>query len=160
MRVIDTAQLDALTAAARESGRLRQNLNLHHDYAEPCQRLLNAVEPGSYVRPHRHCTPPKPESFAVLRGRLAVLSFGDDGEVRQSVILGRPYDAWVVDIPAGQWHSVLALEPGTVFFETKPGPYSPLADKDWAPWAPEESAADAEDYLARLLQAVLERAER
>lgn len=156
MQIIDKAKLDSLTALARANRRLRQNLNLHQSYDEPCQRLLNAIEPGSYVRPHRHTTPPKPETFAVLRGRLAVLTFDDEGEILRVALLGGPGEASVADIPAGEWHAVLARAPGSVFFEAKPGPYCPVDDKDWAPWAPGEGSAEAESYLARLQSRVRE----
>jgi cupin fold WbuC family metalloprotein len=71
MKILNSALLADLTAQAQANPRLRQNLNLHADYDEPCQRLLNAIEPGSYIRPHRHLTDPKPECFIGIRGRLA-----------------------------------------------------------------------------------------
>lgn len=158
MQIIDDGLLDELTAQARANPRLRKNHNLHQGYDEPCQRLLNAIEPGSYVRPHRHTMPPKPESFVAIRGRLAVLTFDDQGEILQIVPLGGPGRASVVDIPAGQWHTVLALEPGAIFFETKPGPYIPIDDKDLPPWAPEEGAPEAGSYRDRLVEKVHGRA--
>ena len=42
------------------------------------------------------------------------------------------------------------LEPDTVVFEVKPGPYQPTSDKDFAPWAPAEGGPDAPAYLADL----------
>jgi cupin fold WbuC family metalloprotein len=150
VKIIDDSLLDGLTAAARQNPRLRQNYNIHETFEEPCQRLLNAVEPGSYVRPHRHLDPPRPETFIVLRGRLAAFVFGDDGRIERMVIMTADGQARGVDIPAGAWHTVLSLERGTVCFETKPGPYLPLADKDWAPWAPAEGSPEARSYLRRL----------
>ncbi len=151
MQIIDTAVLDTLAAAARVNPRRRQHLNLHGSYSEPCQRLLNAMQPDSYIRPHRHLTPPKPETFLALRGRFAVLLFRDDGTIDRTILLCTDGDgALGVDIPAGAWHTVLALDPGAVFFETKPGPYEPLSDKDWAPWAPPEGSAAAGEYLLQL----------
>lgn len=147
--VIDDALLTELSAEAQASPRLRKNRNLHRDYQEPCQRLLNAMEPGSYIRPHRHLDPPKPEAFLVLRGRFAALIFDDDGTLMQVVPLGRGA-ASGLDVPAGVWHSIVCLEEGSVFFETKPGPYAPLDDKDFAPWAPAEGSPEAVAYLARL----------
>jgi cupin fold WbuC family metalloprotein len=156
MQSIDHQLLDRLTAAARENRRLRMNHNLHAVYDEPCQRLLNAVEPGSYIRPHRHLTPPKPETFVVVRGRFAALVFHDGGEIDQVVHLSADPGGTVgVDIPAGAWHCIISLESGSVFFETKPGPYEPLSDKDWAPWAPAEASTEAAAYLESLRRKVL-----
>lgn len=150
MQIIDAPLLNALSEKARRSPRLRMNHNLHGGYDDPCQRLLNALEPGSYVRPHRHLHPPRAESFLALRGRLAVLLFNDAGELRQVLPLlpGGPVHG--VDIRPGIWHSLLSLESGSVFFETKPGPYQPLIDKDFAPWAPAEGLGEAETFLAEL----------
>jgi cupin fold WbuC family metalloprotein len=156
MRIIDEDLLDAVSTAAKGSSRLRKNLNIHADYDEPCQRLLNAVEPGSYIRPHRHLTPPKPETFVALRGRFAALTFGDRGEIERVVPFGAGGAAAGVDIPAGAWHAIVSLESGSVFFETKPGPYVPLSDKDWAPWAPAEGTSEAADYLSKMREAVQE----
>ena len=154
MQIIDDDLLDAVSAAARLSSRLRKNHNLHADYDEPCQRLLNAVEPGSYIRPHRHMTPPKPETFVALRGSFAALIFRDSGEVERVIPFGPRSGTAGVDIPAGAWHAILSLESGSVFFETKPGPYVPLSDKDWAPWAPAEDSPEAPAYLAVLKEAI------
>lgn len=153
MQIIDTHLLDQLTAAAKINPRLRQNHNFHASYDEPCQRLLNAVEPGSYIRPHRHLDPPRPETFVILRGRLAVIVFREDGQPENLLTLSGNGTAQGVDIPAGAWHTVIALESGTVFFETKPGPYLPLADKDWAPWAPAEGSVKAIGYMEGCLGA-------
>jgi cupin fold WbuC family metalloprotein len=154
MKILDEKILDGLSAAARENPRRRMNLNLHEDYGDPCQRLLNAVEPTSYVRPHRHLTPPKPETFLAVRGRFAVVLFADDGAILQVAFLS-PGREVVADIQAGAWHAVVSLEPGSVFFEAKPGPYEPLSDKDWAPWAPAEGSGEAEGYLEKLREAIL-----
>jgi cupin fold WbuC family metalloprotein len=144
---IDARLLDELSLAARQRPRLRLNHNLHEDYLDLCQRLLNAVEPGTYVRPHRHLDPPRPECFVLLRGRMAVLLFTEDGGIDEIIPLTASGPCWGVDIPPGAWHSLVSLAPGTVFFETKPGPYLPLADKDFAPWAPAEESAETKDYL-------------
>ena len=132
------------------SRRLRQNLNLHADYADPCQRLFNAVEPGSYIRPHRHADPPKPELFLAVRGRFGLLLFDADGRVVEAEPVAPDGPCVAVEVPPGLWHTIVALEPGSIFFETKPGPYIALSDKDFAPWAPPEGSDESLDYLARL----------
>jgi cupin fold WbuC family metalloprotein len=150
MQIIDDPLLDELTTRARQSPRGRMNHNLHASYDEPCQRLLNAVEPGSYVRPHRHLTPPKPECFFALRGRLAAIIFTDDGILDRVIPIAAGGATLGVDIPAGVWHTILALECGSIVFETKPGPYLPPSDKDFALWAPAEGSDEAAAYLAGL----------
>lgn len=154
MQIIDEDLLDAVSTAAKGNSRLRKNHNLHADYDEPCQRLLNAVEPGSYIRPHRHLAPPKPETFVALRGSFAALLFDDSGKIEQVIPFGARSRAAGVDIPAGAWHAIVSLESGSVFFETKPGPYVPLSDKDWAAWAPAEDSPEAPGYLASLEETI------
>lgn len=131
------------------------NRNLHDSFSEPCQRLLNAVEPDSYIRPHRHLTPPKPETFLAVRGRFAAVLFNDGGEIIQVCFLAPVGGEIVADIAPGAWHAIFALESGSVFFETKPGPYEPISDKDWAPWAPAEGSPEAAPYFKELRDRVL-----
>lgn len=156
IQLINESLLDALSRAALASPRRRKNHNFHQHYDEPCQRLLNAVEPGSYIRPHRHLTPAKPECFVLLRGRMTVLIFTDDGRVERVIPLSATDGCLGVDIPAGVWHTIVALASGSIFFETKPGPYQALNDTDFAPWAPVEDSPEAEAYL-KLLKAAAER---
>ena len=154
MKIISHKVLDQLSLEASGSDRLRKNLNLHDDYADPCQRLFIAMEPGTYIRPHRHTDPPNPECFMAVRGKLALLVFDDDGEVKQVILFGDGCDTLAIDLPAGEWHSIIVLEPGSIFFETKPGPYVAMSDKDFAPWAPEENTAEVGSYLSVLTETV------
>ena len=154
MKIINQSVLDQLSREAVESPRLRKNLNMHDDYADPCQRLFNAMEPGTYVRPHRHVDPPKAECFIVVRGNMALVVFDDEGGVEQILPFGDSFNVKAIDLPAGQWHSLLALEAGSIFFETKPGPYAPLSDKDFASWSPPEDSPFADKYVAALTKTV------
>ncbi len=154
IQLIDRRLLDDLSATAATKDRLRQNHNFHGDYTDPCQRLLNALEPGTYVRPHRHTAPPKPEGFVALRGRMAAVIFSEAGAIEQAVVFAPQSEVVGLDLGAGVWHGILALEPGSIFYETKPGPYLPMSDKDWAPWAPPEAAPEAASYLRQLEEKV------
>lgn len=147
MRIITPSDLDILSHTARTLPRRRLNLNMHADYADPCQRLFNAVEPDSYLRPHRHTDPPKPECFVAIRGRFHLLIFDDAGKIMERIELSPVGAVVAAEVPVGTWHGIVALEPGSIFFETKPGPYMPLTDKDFAPWAPAEGSGEAGEYL-------------
>lgn len=141
MRFITRADLERLVAEARAAARRRKNLNLHASLDDRVQRLLNALEPGTYVRPHRHAAPAKWELMTIVSGRAVLLVFSDDGVVQQRVDLGR--DTPIVEIPPATWHMLAALEPGTVLLEVKPGPYGPTAPGDFADWAPAEDSSAA-----------------
>jgi cupin fold WbuC family metalloprotein len=147
---IGAALLDAVSRAASESPRRRCNHNFHAADADVCHRLLNAIEPGSYVPPHRHLDPAKDETMIVLRGALGVVLFDASGTVTAHARLTPGGDPLAVNIPHGTFHTVLGLVPGTVFFESKAGPYTPLAAAEKAPWAPLEGADGAATYYREL----------
>ena len=114
MKLISEELLDSVSHEARESSRLRMNYNFHESLDSPIHRLLNALEPGTYLPPHRHT---------------------DKEET------------------SGTWHSIIALEPGTVIFEIKSGPYKPLPPEDIAPWAPAPSDLEgAAVFMKRMLE--------
>lgn len=138
MKRLTRDDICTLSAHAAASERRRQNLNLHTDLADPVQRLCNAFEPGTYVRPHRHVAADRWELFIALSGSVWVLTFADDGTVRERVTVSATGPVIAVEIPAGTWHALAAEAAGTVLFEVKPGPYAALTDKDFAPWAPAE----------------------
>jgi cupin fold WbuC family metalloprotein len=149
MKIVTLELLQQLTEAARTSPRLRKNHNLHPSDESRCHRLLNAIEPGSYIRPHRHLDPEKSEAFILLSGRLGLIQFSDTGQVTETVILSRQDGALAADVPSGVFHTAVSLEAGTVFFEAKAGPYLPLGEAETAPWAPPEGDAAAQ-YLEQL----------
>ena len=141
------ADVRRLSAEARISPRLRKNRNLH-EMDDVVHRLFNAIEPGSYVRPHRHLSPPKAETMVVVSGRLGLLVFDDSGGVLEKIVLEAGSETFGVEVPAGTWHSFVSLAAGTVVFEVKEGPYVSPGGSDSAPWAPEEGAPEAATLTA------------
>lgn len=137
--------MDELSRQAALSPRRRANLNLHEELSDTVQRLAIAMEPDTYVRPHRH--PHTWELLQPLRGRFLVLYFDEAGTVTARTVLGE--DCQVLENPAGQWHAVLSLDEGGVIFEVKRGPYQPLAESDQAPWSPWGNDPKAADLMAR-----------
>jgi cupin fold WbuC family metalloprotein len=135
---------------ARSSSRSRVILPLHKSAGDPLQRMLNAMEPGTYVQPHRHSSPPKAESIVVLAGAICFVMFDEQGNVNlmQDIVAGSP--TFGIDVDAGVYHTFLPLVSGTVVFEAKPGPYSAADDKDFADWAPKEGSEGVVCYLEML----------
>lgn len=121
MKLIDKKLLDEVSAQANSSPRLRMNFNFHQSLEDKCHRMLNAVEPGTNIPIHRH--PDKDESFVILRGKVRSTTYNDDGSVIDSVVLSQEDGIYGVDIPKGVWHKLESLEPATVIFECKEGPY-------------------------------------
>ena len=154
--VINAALLDRTTQKARESGRLRMNHNFHVSEQAPLNRLLNAVEPGTYVRPHRHLNPDKVDVIVVLRGRLLSVVFDDNGEVVDHVVLSPAEGVYGMEVAPGLWHTIVVLESGTVIYEVKEGPYVPLSPENFAPWSPDRTGRNTvRDYMDRLINICL-----
>lgn len=155
IQLIDEALIDATLERAQSSPRLRTNHNFHASASDNPHRFLNAWVRGTYAAPHRHLSPPKAESFLVLRGEVAVVLFDDRGAITDTIVLGR--DGRVgVDLAPGVWHTLLPLSERAVCYEVKPGPYDVTTDKEFAPWAPREGDAEAASYLAFLTRVVTE----
>ena len=129
MKVIDLTLLDKVSSEAKESPRLRMNYNFHQSLDEKCHRFLNAVEPGTVVPIHRHRD--TSETVVCLRGKL-VEAYYDDLErmCTESIVLTPNGQTVALNIPAGQWHTVKALESGTVILEVKDGKYEPIGPED------------------------------
>ena len=142
---IDNILLDKLTAQAQASSRLRMNLDLRNSDADSSQRMLNAIEPGSVVPVHRHQK--TSETVVVLRGRVVEEYYDDAGVLVESFVLGDCHVAdaprndvlesaprndvpvaCALNIPAGRWHTLRALESGTVILEMKDGAYEPIGE--------------------------------
>jgi cupin fold WbuC family metalloprotein len=147
VRVAGPEFLDALCGEAASSPRLRKNANLHAGNDYPCHRLFNALQPGTYVRPHRHLESSKDETLLLVRGSMGACFFDGAGNVVRTEKLS---PGMAVDVPHGVWHTFVCLEPDTVFFEAKAGPYVPMTPEEAAPFAPPENDPAAPDFLAAL----------
>ena len=120
--------------------------------------MLNAIEPGSVVPVHRHQK--TSETVVVLRGRVLEEYYDEAGVLVESFVLGDSFAllkrlrrldhvadapsndvldfalrndvpvACALNIPAGQWHTLRALESGTVILEMKDGAYEPISPAD------------------------------
>ena len=126
---ITQAILDKLTAEAKASPRLRMNYDLRNSDADKSQRMLNAIEPGSPMPIHRHRH--TSETVVCLRGRL-VWEYYDELERQctEAIELAPGGQVVALNVPAGQWHTVRAIESGSVILEMKEGPYEPLGPED------------------------------
>ena len=127
--VVSQAVLDELTAQAKASPRLRMNMDLRNGPEDGSQRMLNAIEPGSPLPIHRHKY--TLETVVCLRGRI-VEEFYDELEriCTDAIELTPCGPNFLVNVPAGQWHTVRALESGSVLLEMKDGKWEPLGPED------------------------------
>lgn len=125
---IDKQLLDSLTELAKNSPRLRMHFDLRNSDADQSQRMLNAIEPGSLMPIHRHQN--TSETIVILRGKL-VEEYYDSRHICTESIEMSPYGpVFALNITVGQWHTLHALESGTVILEMKNGAYDPIKEED------------------------------
>lgn len=153
MKLITDTLLNDVSGQAKENPRLRMNYNFHNSMDAPIHRLLNALEPGTYLPPHRHKNPDKEETYLVLRGSLFAILFDDKGNVTEKVNLNPQKGMYGIEIPPCVWHSIVVLEPNTVIYEIKQGPFAPLMPDNVAPWAPDVTdKKGVEEFMNRMIE--------
>ncbi len=148
---IDKQLLEKLSSQAKNSPRKRMNYNFHKEDGDTLQRMLNAIEPDSYIRPHKHENPDKREVFFALKGIIAIIEYNDDGDITDYSILDSKAENYGVEVKPGTWHSMISLVNGSVAYEVKDGPYDPADDKIFASWAPEEGSTDELVFIDKIL---------
>lgn len=124
--IINSRALDELSAKAKLSPRLRQNLDLRNSDKDCSQRMLNALEPGTAIPIHRHKG--SSETCVCVRGHFEEYIYDENGNFAETVDMfpGGP----ILNIEAGQWHSLKCLEAGTILLEAKDGVYRPLEEDE------------------------------
>ncbi len=137
--------VDNLAQQARSSPRQRQNYNFHK-HSEKVERFLNVLQPGTYVRPHRHIRSPGAngfEFFLVLQGELGIIFMNETGEILHKEPVSANGSTFGIEVPEGTYHTVVALAPNTVALEIKEGPYNPTTDKEFLEAFPAEGTSAA-----------------
>lgn len=124
--VISDTLLDELERKAKESPRLRTNLCLHQSQLDNIQKMINVLLPGTEMHIHRHLK--SDETLILLRGKIVIIYFDENGEESKRIHLKRQ-DNYAIDIPRGQWHNIIVSEP-VALFEIKEGPYRALLENE------------------------------
>ena len=124
--IIDRIILDELSAKAKESPRLRMNMDMRNSADDQSQRMLNALEPGTVIPIHRHKD--SSETNICIRGHYEEYFYDEHGNLTDTIdmVPGGP----ILNIEKGQWHSLKCLESGTILFEAKDGAYHPLEEDE------------------------------
>lgn len=150
--VVTSDLVELVIAASRKSPRKRIILPLHKSMDAPLHRMLNGLQPNSYIQPHRHLAPPKAESVLVLKGAIVCFIFNDKGGIEAIHHLAAGSPKFGIDSEPGVFHTFVAIERDTVLFEVKPGPYGQSSDKDFATWAPAEGTEESLNYMKHLYE--------
>ncbi|AGZ37047.1 cupin fold metalloprotein, WbuC family [Pseudomonas sp. SWI6] len=147
---IDQTLFARLASTAAEVPRQRHH-HTFHEMDEPCHRVAVGLQPSTYIAPHRHLSADKAETLLVLKGRLGLLIFNEDGQVCDKRVLQAGGDCLGVDLVPGLYHGLVVLEPDSILFECKAGPYRALAEGEHAHWAPREGDEGVAQYLAWMI---------
>ena len=150
--IINNKIIQNALEGSRTSPRKRMILPFHKLPSDNLHRMLNALQPMSYVQPHRHLNPPKAESIIVLKGAIGYIEFKSTGDITNIYRLSSDSFNIGIDTEPGIFHTFFATVEDTVLFEVKPGPYEQGSDKDFASWAPAEGSESSIDYLKNLYE--------
>lgn len=136
--------------ASRESGRKRMILPIHRKQEAEVQRMINFLQPGTYIRPHKHPLSHASESLVLIHGSIRFYTFDQDGTVLSiNDVHSKPFPG-IVDIEPRVWHSFIVMKENTILFECKKGPYNAETDKTFAEWSPEEGSKYVQDWMDSL----------
>lgn len=141
--------LNDISQQARTSPRLRQNYNLH-DLSEKVQRFINVLQPGTYVRPHRHHRTAGMngfEFFLVFQGELGIIIMDKNGQILAKERVSAHGSTRGIELAEGTYHTLVALVPDTVILELKEGPYDPSTDKEFLDIFPDEGTPAANNLV-------------
>ena len=151
---IDLGIINPLVEQAKLSSRRRNNFNFHKEASDPMHRMLHGMESDTYVQPHKHQDPDKREAFIILRGRVLVIEYNDEGDIRDWLLMDPFKGSYGVEIPPQTWHNLICIESGSVVYEVKDGPWDPADDKFFAGWAPREGEAGCREFSAGVLERI------
>jgi len=128
------------------------NYNFHPLDADPLQRMLNAMEPDTYIQPHKHENPDKREVFFCLKVRILVVEYTEQGDIADFALLDPLMGCYGCEVAPRTYHSIISLQAGSVAYEVKDGPYVQSDDKQFAPWAPAEGDPDAKKFNEQIVK--------
>jgi cupin fold WbuC family metalloprotein len=143
--------LNTIVEQARHSPRQRQNYDFHEP-SEKVQRFLNVLQPGTYVRPHRHQRPSQVngfEFFLVIQGEVGIIIFDESAQILHTERICANGATRGIELPEGVYHTLVVLVPDTVMLELKEGPYNPSTDKEFLDGFPAEGTPAAEQMVER-----------
>ncbi|NDV20457.1 cupin fold metalloprotein, WbuC family [Pseudodesulfovibrio sp. JC047] len=147
-----------LLARSRDSARKRMLQKLHSSHDALSHRMFNAMQPGTYIMPHRHLDPPKDETVLVMAGSVLFIQFSDAGDIEKTLLLQPGTENFGIDVAPHVYHTYIPLKQDTLIFETKTGPYTQEHDKNVPDWAPREGSPEAEPYLLNMIKSLAEQA--
>lgn len=144
--------IKGIVQEAAVNDRKRKNFNFHPAATDLMHRMIHASNPGTYVQPHKHENPDKTEAFIILKGKVLLIEFDDQGNIIDHFIMQANSANYGIEIPPRTWHMLITLQENSLFYEVKNGPWDAADDKFFAPWAPSEGDPNCGDYIKSTLK--------
>ncbi|WP_069130505.1 WbuC family cupin fold metalloprotein [Rhodohalobacter halophilus] len=144
---LSESQIEEGLEASRKSPRKRMILPIHRRQEAEVQRLINFLQPGTYIRPHRHPLAHATETIVIMKGLIRFYTLDESGNILTDNLLKSSSIPAVIDIEPNTWHTFIVLEKDTILFECKKGPYNAKTDKEFAQWSADESDPNAIEKL-------------
>ena len=151
---IDSVLLNKMAVKSGRAKRRRAHLTFHKSNDDTLQRMLNAMQSGTYLQPHKHEDPDKREVFICLTGKMLVVEFDEKGNITWYMILDPSTKNYATEIAPRVYHTVICLEPNSIAYEIKDGPYNPEDDKNFASWAPKEGDKECKEYNRKIINSL------
>ena len=146
---IGPADIEVLRQAVRRTPKRRARINAHPGHDDALHEMIIAIEPGSYIRPHRH--PGKSEAFHIIEGDVDIVVFREGGEIDEIVSLGEKGGArpFYYRMSEPRFHTLIIRSDLLIVHEITNGPFSPDGTV-YAAFAPAEGDPAALAFQADL----------
>jgi len=151
MNKFDEKLFDELIRISRIAERKRAHHIFNKNPDDQLQSIYVAMQPGTYVQPHKHESPDKREIFIAFKGKFLFLEFDTQGEIIDHLILDPKTNTFSAEIDSKIYHTLICLEPDSVGLDLKTGPFHPINDKDFADWALKEGDKECDEYIDNIL---------
>jgi cupin fold WbuC family metalloprotein len=150
---IGPADIEVLRQAVRQTPKRRARINAHPGHDDALHEMIIAIEPSSYIRPHRH--PRKSEAFHIIEGQVDIVVFRDDGAIDQIVSLGAKggRHPFYYRMSETRFHTLIIRSDLLIVHEITNGPFTPEGTI-YATFAPGEDEPAAAAFQAELVERV------
>ena len=146
--ILDNKLFDEILLRAQESPRRRMNFDLRTqaqipgqagndvqgdagnvEWKDQSQRMLNVLMTDTVIPVHRHND--TSETVIVCRGKVREEFYDADGNKTAEFVLEAGGECPGIQVPMGQYHTLVCLEDGSVIFEAKDRAYDPERTEDF-----------------------------
>ena len=125
---LDNHLFDTVLLQAQESPRRRMNYDLRTSKADTSQRMLNVLMTDTVIPIHRHTE--TSETVIVCRGKVREEFYDAQGNKTAEFVLEAGGECPGIQVPMGQYHTLVCLEDGSVIFEAKDRAYDPVGTEE------------------------------